>query len=114
MDGAAEKGPRRGQRAPGCATVDAERWTAVRRAGVSVATIAAQAGVGAATVSRGTSAFGPFPTPTPPWPTSPELVSVAQAAAELAVGRHVVYDLIRRGELPAREARRGHQIERVQ
>ncbi|MEO3939447.1 hypothetical protein V3N99_22300 (plasmid) [Dermatophilaceae bacterium Soc4.6] len=41
--------------------VDSARWVAARRAGQTVAQVAAAAGASAATVSRATSAHGPFP-----------------------------------------------------
>jgi len=40
---------------------DAAEWVAARRSGLTVAAIAAEAGVGNATVSRATASFGPFP-----------------------------------------------------
>ena len=114
VGGIVEMVPSRQRRSAAQLALDAEQWAASRRAGVSVDAIAAQAGASAATVSRATRPFGSFPRATPRRDVSPDRVSVKQVAAELAVDRHVVYDLIHRGELPAQERRRGHQIERVE
>ncbi len=86
---------------------------AARTAGLTLDAIAAPAGVGAATVSRATSQFGPFPPPTARRGTGPPFLTVVQIGDELAVGPHVVYDLIRNGGLPARHVGAGrYQVER--
>jgi len=93
--------------------VDAERWVAARRRGVSVAAVAAAEGVGSGTVSRATAPFGPFREPLTVSPSQPDFLTVAQAAAELAVGSHVVRALIRGGDLPARRLGvRPYEVER--
>ena len=84
-------------------------------AGVTVAAIAASEGVGFGTVFRSTTAFGPFPGPGPQpgRPPDPEFLTVDEVAAELAVGPHVVYQLIRSGGLPARRGVGGrYEVER--
>lgn len=95
---------------------DAERWVAARKAGVTVEAIAAADGVWVGTVVRATTDFGPFPGPPRELgrPSDPEFLTVDQVAAELAVGPHVVYRVIRKGGLPARRGVAGrHEVERL-
>ena len=92
---------------------DTDRWVAARTAGITLDAIAAQAGVGAATISRATSQFGPFPPANARRGLWPEFLTVAQIGDELAIGAHVVYDLMRNGRLPARRVGAGrYQVER--
>ena len=94
---------RGGRRSAAQRAADTDRWVAARTAGITSDAIAAQAGVGAATVSRATPQFGPFPPATARRGPGPPFLTVVQIGDELAVGPHVVYDLVGKGGLPARQ-----------
>lgn len=104
---------RGGRRSAAQRAADTDRWVAPRTAGITLDATAAEAGVGAATVSRATPQFGPFPPATARRGPGPPFLTVVQIGDELAVGPHVVYDLVRKGGLPARQVGAGqHQVER--
>ena len=62
---------------------------------------------------QGHLTLGPFPPATARRGPGPPFLTVVQIGDELAVGPHVVYDLVRKGGLPARQVGAGqHQVER--
>ena len=87
-------------------------WVTARKAGHSVDTIAAQAGVRAATVSRALLTVRSVPTPGETR-TGTAVPDRRQVGDEPAVGPHVVYDQITNHRLPAQARAGRYPVERL-